>query len=128
MKRKQLLKERSQFHFWRQKRSTNHHHHHHQVTRLARIFMTLSHHSSLPSLPPSRSSRQHPVSIQNCCKYVLFGRLTLARPYEEVHWRKSLVSSSSLFQQCPICSVEMRMAKGAFSIRSLFGEFLLLGK
>ena len=25
-------------------------------------------------------------------------------------------------------SVEMRMAKGAFSIRSLFGEFLLLGK
>ena len=26
------------------------------------------------------------------------------------------------------CSVEMRMAKGAFSLRSLFGEFLLLGK
>ena len=26
------------------------------------------------------------------------------------------------------CSVEMRMAKGAFSIHSLFGEFLLLGK
>ena len=26
------------------------------------------------------------------------------------------------------CSMEMRMAKGAFSIRSLFGVFLLLGK
>ena len=26
------------------------------------------------------------------------------------------------------CPVEMRMAKGAFSIRSLFDEFLLLGK
>ena len=26
------------------------------------------------------------------------------------------------------CSVEMRIAKGAFSIRSLVGEFLLLGK
>ena len=26
------------------------------------------------------------------------------------------------------CSVEMRMAKGAFSIRSLSGEVLLLGK
>ena len=26
------------------------------------------------------------------------------------------------------CSVEMRIAKGAFSIHSLSGEFLLLGK
>ena len=26
------------------------------------------------------------------------------------------------------CSVEMRIIKGAFSIHSLFGEFLLLGK
>ena len=26
------------------------------------------------------------------------------------------------------CSVKMRMAKGEFSIRSRFGEFLLLGK
>ena len=26
------------------------------------------------------------------------------------------------------CSVVMRMAKGAIAIRSLFGEFLLLGK
>ena len=26
------------------------------------------------------------------------------------------------------CSVEIRMAKGAFSIRSLFGEFLLFGE
>ena len=26
------------------------------------------------------------------------------------------------------CSVEIRQAKGAFSIRSLFGEFLLLDK
>ena len=57
----------------------------------------------------------------------------------------SKFSSSSLFEgnapkQCTFssddpktsmelnCSVEMRMAKGAFSIRSLFGEFLLLAK
>ena len=44
---------------------------HHQVTQLAQISITHSHHSSLSSITPGWSSRLHPVSIQCCCKFLL---------------------------------------------------------
>ena len=37
--------------------------------------------------------------------YVPVGRPAFARPYEGVHWRTSLMSSSLLFQQYPACLV-----------------------
>ena len=45
----------------------------------ARISLTLSHHPSLSSIASGRSSRQHPVSVQSCCRLVLADRPTLAR-------------------------------------------------
>ena len=63
---------------------------------LARISLTLSHHSSI-SL--GRSSMLHPVSVQSCCWWVLADRLTFAGPYSST----LLMSSPLLFQQCPAC-------------------------
>ena len=42
------------------------HHHHHHITSPARIFPTFSRHPSLSSIASGRSSRQYPVSAQNC--------------------------------------------------------------
>ena len=53
------------------------------------------------------SSRLHPASVQTCCRYVLAGHPTLARPCEGVHRRTSLTSSSLLLQQCPACMVRL---------------------
>ena len=43
------------------------HHHHHHAALLARISLTFSHHPSLSSIAPGRSSRLLPVSAQSCC-------------------------------------------------------------
>ena len=74
---------------------------------LAQISLTISCHSSLHSIAFDWSSRLHPVSAQSCCKSVVVGRLTLARPCEVVNRRTSLISSSLLLQQCPACLVHL---------------------
>ena len=70
---------------------------------LARISKNLTHHLFLSSIASARSSRQHPVSVQRCCRQVLVSRPTLARPCEGVHRRMSLMSASLLLQQCLAC-------------------------
>ena len=82
-------------------------HHHHHVALLARISLTLSHHLSISSIAPGRSSRIHPVSIQSCCIYVLAGRPAFARPCDGIHKSMSLMSSSQLLQQYPACLVRL---------------------
>ena len=80
---------------------------HHHVVLLARISLTLSHHSSLFSITSGRSSRLHAVSIQRAVVDVLVSHPTLAHPCEGVHRKTSLVSSSLLLQQCPTCLVHL---------------------
>ena len=82
--------------------STNHH-----VVLLARISLTLSRHFSQSFIASGRSSGLHPVSSHSCCMYVRAGRPAFARPYAGVHWSTSLMSSSSLLQQCPACLVRL---------------------
>ena len=66
----------------------------------------LSRHPSLSSITSSMSSMLHPMSVLNCCRYVLASRPTLARPCEGVHRRTLLMSSFLLLQQeCPACLV-----------------------
>ena len=69
----------------------------------ARISLALSFHLSLSFIAPCRSSKLHLVSLQSWYKLVLAVRSTLARPYVGVHWRRSVMSSSWLLQQCPAC-------------------------
>ena len=88
---------------WRthRERSNNHHH----VVQLVRISLTLSRHLSLSSIVPGRSSKLHPLSAQNCFRYVLAGRPRLVRACEGVHRNTSLMSSPLLLQLCPTCLV-----------------------
>ena len=81
------------------------HHHHHHVALSARIFLTLSRHTSLLSIAFGRSSRLHPVSAQSCCMYVWPRCPAFAHPCEGVHRSTSLMSSPLLLQQCPSCLV-----------------------
>ena len=81
--------------------------HHHHVALVARISLTLSHHSSLSFIAPGRSSGQHPVSSYSCWMYVHAGRPAFARPCVGVHKSTSLMSSSLLLQQCPACLVRL---------------------
>ena len=81
--------------------------HHHNVVPPARISQTLSRHSSLSFIAPSRSLGLHPVSSHSCCMYVRAGRPAFARPYVEVHRSTSLMSSSLLLQQYPACLVHL---------------------
>ena len=69
--------------------------------------LTLFHHPSLSSIASGRSSRLHPMSVQRCCRYVLTGRHTIARPCEGVHSRTSLMSSSLHLLQCPACIIHL---------------------
>ena len=78
-------------------------HHHHVIPLTLSLFLSLSLHSSLSSIASCKSSRLHPVSVQNCCRLVLVGRPTFARTCEEIHRRMSLMSSSLLLQQYPAC-------------------------
>ena len=80
---------------------------HHHVTVSARIFLTLSRHTSIMSIASGRSSRLHLVVAQSCCMSVRAGRLAFARPCEGVHRSTSLMSSSLLLQQCPTCLVRL---------------------
>ena len=88
-----------------EKMEYNHHHHH--VTPPARISPTLSCHPSLSSIASGRSSRLHPVSAHYCCIYVLADRPAFARPCEGVHRSMSLMNSSLLLRQCPVCLVRL---------------------
>ena len=74
---------------------------------LARISLTLSGHPSLSSIAPDRSFMLHFVSVQSCCRSVLSGRPTLARPRGVFHRSSSLMSSSLLLQQCSACLVRL---------------------
>ena len=79
--------------------------HHHHVLLLAWISLTLSHHSSLSSIASGRSPRRDLMSIQNCCRSVVVGHLTLACLCVGVYWRTPLMSPSLLLQQYPACLV-----------------------
>ena len=65
------------------------------------LSLFLSLHSSISSIAFGRSSRQHPKSVQSCCRKVWAGRPTPSRPFAGIHWRRSLLSLSLHFQQCP---------------------------
>ena len=82
-------------------------HHHYHVVPLSRISLTLSRHFSLSFIASGRSSGLHPVSSQSCCIYVLASRRALARPNFGVHRSTSLMSSSLLLQQFPVCLVRL---------------------
>ena len=58
---------------------------HHHVPLVARISLTLSHHSSLSFIALGVSSGQHPVSSHSCWMYVRAGRPAFARPCVGVH-------------------------------------------
>ena len=88
-----------------QEQHHRHHHHHYHLALTARVSLAFSRHPSQPPIAPGRSSRLHPVSAQSCCKQILAGRPTFARPCEGVHWNISLLSSSSNPQQRPPCLV-----------------------
>ena len=85
--------------------STNHHHHH--IVLAARISLTLSRHSSLSFIALGRSSGQQPVSSHSCWMYVRAGRPAFARPCVGIHKSTSLMSSSLLLQQCPVCLIRL---------------------
>ena len=76
----------------------------HQVALATRISLTISHHPSLSSIAPGRSSKLHPLSAQS---WVLAGRPTLAHPWVDVHRRTSPMSSSLLLHQYPACLVRL---------------------
>ena len=73
----------------------------------ARIYLTLSRHSSLSFIALGRSSGQQPVSSHSCWMYVRAGRPAFARPCVGIHKSTSLMSSSLLLQQCPACLVRL---------------------
>ena len=83
------------------------HHHHHDVVPLARISLTLSRHFSQSFIASGRSSGLHPVSSLSCCMYIRAGRPAFAWLYVGVHRSTSLMSSTLLLQQCPVCLVRL---------------------
>ena len=85
--------------------NTNRFYHH--VVPQARISLTLSRHFSLSFIASGRSSGLHLVSSHSCCMYQRAGRPAFARPYVGVHKSTSLMSSSLLLQQCPVCLVRL---------------------
>ena len=86
-------------------RTLNHHHHH--VVLVAWISLTLSRHFSLSFIASGRSSGLHPVSSHSCWMYVRAGRPAFVRSYVGVQKSTSLLSSSLLLQQCPVCLVRV---------------------
>ena len=70
-------------------------HHPHHVTPSAKIFLTLSHLTSLLYISPGRSSGLHCPAFARSC--------------EGLHWRISLMSLSLLLQQCPACLVRLTL-------------------
>ena len=80
---------------------------HHHVVPPAWISLTLSRHVSLSFIAFGRSSGLHPISSHSCCMYVRACHPAFAWPYAGVHWSTSLMSSSLLLQQCPVCLVHL---------------------
>ena len=80
---------------------------HHHIALVARISLTISRHFSLSFIALGRSSGQYPVSSHSCWMYVRAGRPAVARPCVGVHKSTSLMSSSLLLQQCPVCMVRL---------------------
>ena len=85
----------------------HHHHHHHHVEPLAWISLTLSRHPSLSFIAFGWSSGLHPISSHSCCMYVRTGHPAFAWLYAGVHRSTSLMNSSLLLQQCPVCLVRL---------------------
>ena len=81
--------------------------HHHHVVPPTRISLTLSHHFFLSFIAWGRSSGLHPVSSQSCCMYVRAGRPAFAWLYVGVHRSTSLMTTSLLLQQYPVCLVRL---------------------
>ena len=77
------------------------------VTTSSSCSAATSHHFSLLIIASGRSSGLHPVSSQSCCMYVRAGCPAFARPYVGVHRSTSLMSSSLLLQQCPVCLIRL---------------------
>ena len=73
----------------------------------ARISLTLFRHFSQSFITSGRSSGLHPVSSHSCCMFVRAGRPAFAQPFVGVHRSTSLMSSSLLLQQCPVCLVRL---------------------
>ena len=71
------------------------------------ISLTLSRHFSLSFIASGWSSGLHPVSSHSCCIYVRAGGPAFAWPYDGVHRSTSLMRSSLLLQQCPVCLVRL---------------------
>ena len=66
-----------------------------------------TYHPSLSSITPGQSSRLHPVSLQSWCMQVFADQPTLVHICIGFHERTSLMNSSLLLQQCPICLVHL---------------------
>ena len=98
---------------YKQWKINHHHHHHHHQAPYAQISLTPPLYQSLsPLVSIVHRFRQviqtiYPISVQSCCRYVLAGYLTPARPYEGVHGRTSLVSSSLLLKHCTTWKVRL---------------------
>ena len=73
----------------------------------ARIPLTHSCYSSLSLITPNRSTRLNLLSVQSWCRWLLVGLLTLLRLCRKVQWWMSLMSSSLLLQQGPVCHVRL---------------------
>ena len=86
-----------------------HHHHHHDLP-LAQISLTLSRHFSLSSIVSGGFSGLHPVCSHSCCMHVraVSSCICLAICVG-VHRSTSLMSSSLLLQQGPVCLVRLTL-------------------
>ena len=82
-------------------------HHHHHVMPPAWISLILFRHYSQSFITSGRSSGLHSISSHSCCMYVQAGRPAFAWLYAGVHKSTSLMSSSLLLQQCPVCLVHL---------------------
>ena len=93
---------------------------------LARISLTLSRHFSLSFIASVKSSGLHPVSYNSRGMSVRAGRPAFAWPYAGVHWSTSLMSSSLLLQQYPVCLVRLTWIVFVLGGRCQYSWCLLL--
>ena len=70
-------------------------------------WLSLSRHFSPSFIASGRSSRLHPLPSHSWCMYVRASRPAFARPYLGFHRSTSLISSSPLLQQNPVCLVRL---------------------
>ena len=92
---------------WLQELLFNTNHHHHYVVPLARISLTLSHHSPYCSLPLAGLQGYNPYThIAAECMFVLVVLLLPGHMRGSIG-STSLMSSSLLLQQCSACLVRL---------------------